>query len=900
MLSLTLARLRRGGPRLALFLAGALVIGLGLSFFASMVETTRWRVTQEMEGRWQTACDILVRPAGSTAAVEREYGLIEANHVTATGGGISFSQLERISGIPGVGTAAPLCVLGTTSVIARVIGYKLLTGFFRVHWTVAEDALVVGKLGSGTDTVYAASLPPGVSVDHSTLSCRFFDWPYGQPTALLMQLPVTLAAIDPQAEADLVGLNAAVVEGRYFDATDPVTWLPGSPKTLRLPVLVSSSSCSDARWNATLERLPLPPTQQGATKFSTVSRDWLDGLPGQVGAGFTYDDQHFRSSIYKMLNTDPDRPYDLWLIVLPHQPGPRNYVPPRTGEPDNGPTPALAIKPVAGSSFVDVAYRHPQPVSGATGGLYDVQRIVPMGVGLFDPRKLLLGTDPLTELPMETYRPIKAHLVRNAAGDELPGPLRVYSFDPLQGLLTQPAAMLTTLEAARELYGEACISAVRVRVNRAGLSGPAGQARVEAVAKEIFARTGLAVDVTYGSSPTRTVIYVDGLSREEARAAHAAWMARLRSEPPPDSDTDLQIRWTQAPQAPPEGGVPALGFIEEPWIKKGVHISIVRELDRGNIVVLGAVLLVALVFVLCSTMVSVLARRSELGILSALGWRSRTVLGLVVGEPLLAGGLAAMVGMNVAVLTARRWGLQLPAGGVLATGGLALAVYGIGALLPGLAARRTPPLEAMRRGELTAPTSGRDGRSSHAARLRATPLMLALSSVRRRWGRNLLVVLGIGISTVLLAAFTVVTQRMQGVLYGTLLGDYLVWKVGPQHFALAGVSLAVAALATADLLSLGVTERRGELAILQSVGWRPTALRRLLLNEGALLGLLGGLGGSLATAAGLSAWYGSPLAGTAFVCLMVVPVPVIVGTLGALPAAGLALRQSPAVTVRWA
>jgi len=140
--------------------------------------------------------------------------------------------------------------------------------------------------------------------------------------------------------------------------------------------------------------------------------------------------------------------------------------------------------------------------------------------------------------------------------------------------------------------------------------------------------------------------------------------------------------------------------------------------------------------------------------------------------------------------------------------------------------------------------------------------VLALRSVGRRWERNSLSLVCVAVSAALLAAFCVVTWRMQGALYGTLLGEYLAWQVGPQHFALAGVSQAFSALAMADLLSLNVAERRGELAVLQSVG----------CGRGHC--------------SGRCSW-------------RVWPVPAIVGLLGALVPANLALRQSPAHGVRW-
>jgi len=832
-----------------------------------------------MEGRWQTAYDILVRPQGGSSRIEQEHNLIEANHSSTVVGTIDLSQLSTIRQIPGVDVAAPIAIIGQTVVRSEVRIYRLLSGFYRVR-EFYEGAIVLGE--GAEQTSYGWSLPPGyhLKVDWKRRGIGGFNWPFGDPVCLPVVERVLAAAIDPEAEARLVGIDAAIIQGRYLDSEDRLRRVTGNGRRTELPLLVSSHSCMDVRREATFERLPLAIDEHSAALFERAGPDWLDSLHGEVVGSFVYDNEQVRTNLYTQLNSNVGNQHPFLCSLLLVQPEPRSYEP---GAAPDGRAPELVVKPLYVTPDGSCYYRHRQ--STASQGDDASVPILPVAVGIFDPRRLTLGRDPLTELPMETYRPVKARLVRDAAGKPLSTPPKVYSVDPVHGLLTQPVALLTTIDAARELYGDACISAIRVRIEGSDLSGEAAQRRIEQVAKEIHARTGLQVDVTYGSSPTRTLIYVEGLTRDEAAAANEAFAARYGFEPPP----------------PPEEDVPPLGCIEEPWVKKNVHISIVRELDRGNLVVLGAVLLVAVLFVLCTTIVSVLARRRELGVLAGLGWRGGSVLGLVVSEPLLAGGVTALAGMGLAVLAASYRGMQLPLHGILATGGLAFVVYGLGAAVPGLWARRTPPFQAMRRGEVagTPRCAPARGRVRTRPRGRSSLIGLALASVQRRWARNLLSVVGVAVATALLAAFCVVTWRMQGVLYGTLLGDYLAWQVGPQHFALAGLSLAIAALTMADLLSLNVAERRGELAVLQAVGWRPTALRRLVLAEGAALGLIGGLAGCCLSAWALAAFYRAPLDGTILVCLLVLPVTALVGLVGAWLPASLALRQSPAHGVRW-
>ncbi|MGY0203453.1 hypothetical protein ACW7EJ_07770, partial [Acinetobacter soli] len=86
-------------------------------------------------------------------------------------------------------------------------------------------------------------------------------------------------------------------------------------------------------------------------------------------------------------------------------------------------------------------------------------------IGVFDPEKLDMARDPLTDLPMETYFPAKADWVIDA-NDEPVNPVK--QMKPVnndRGFLTRPPLVLTTLEAAAAIIGDEPISAIRVNVS---------------------------------------------------------------------------------------------------------------------------------------------------------------------------------------------------------------------------------------------------------------------------------------------------------------------------------------------------------------------------------------------------------------------------------------------------
>ncbi len=65
-------------------------------------------------------------------------------------------------------------------------------------------------------------------------------------------------------------------------------------------------------------------------------------------------------------------------------------------------------------------------------------------------------------------------------------------------------------------------------------------------------------------------------------------------------------------------------------------------------------------------------------------------------------------------------------------------------------------------------------------------------------------------------------------------------------------------LAVADVVFLNIRERAAELATLRAFGWRDTVLARLVVTEGAVIGVIGSLlGAGLGLAA--AAWFAGHL-----------------------------------------
>jgi len=184
----------------------------------------------------------------------------------------------------------------------------------------------------------------------------------------------------------------------------------------------------------------------------------------------------------------------------------------------------------------DVQYRTLRLHNGATDT--DTAGVVGAAalrvVGRFDPERLP-GSNPLSRVPLETYQPPEAEAADAAARAALGGrPLRPTT--NIGGYLAQPPLLLTTIQALDALtdptaYSAATpaapISVIRIRV--AGVTGPdkVSRERIRRVAAAIVARTGLAVDVTAGSSPRSLLVELPaGRDGQPALTVREGWVAK--------------------------------------------------------------------------------------------------------------------------------------------------------------------------------------------------------------------------------------------------------------------------------------------------------------------------------------------------------------------------------------
>ena len=615
-----------------------------------------------------------MRPPGSYTPLEAEQGLVRPNYQSGIFGGITLDQVSAIRAVEGIEVAAPVANIGYVDFGGRVEVpmQRYLNGddqqLFRIRPTWAMDrgtSRFVGApyyvyvsrnsttvlprvryqrrsaFGWGDQPAYAEVVPgradpvpvctnyehdkdatrletgraPGsfgyrdpYSPGGPFFSCFYLDTvpadlanapegaedPRRLTARLSVPMPVLVAAIDPEAEAALWGLDRAVVAGRMLTPGDVVTTDPdGNPV---MPMVIASSVDVDQQLSATVERVAAPGGRMLSDALS--GEDDLVGrvaaLPGtpvaEVGpiesAKFWADEndrrlaESYGNAVDNYYTVGPstydDRGSDGELTVRPAQNPEEVYQSGLVGGLAPVGSDDAAVRPVLG---------HPNAMARSVPGIGLV--------GEFDPSKAA-GTEDLSGLTAETY---VSPLLPGAdpASQEALGNQPLAPSSNLGGYAAQRPSLLTTFAGAEPLLqssnfrgasSRAPVSVVRVRVRGVEGPDPVSRERLNLAATAIAQRTGLAVDVVAGASgvPTTVVLPAGQHGRPELR-------------------------------------------LVETWARKGVAYEVIDAVDRKSAALFALILATCALVVGNAAAAAVRTRRTELGVLSGLGWSAGRLFG---------------------------------------------------------------------------------------------------------------------------------------------------------------------------------------------------------------------------------------------------------------------------------
>lgn len=855
------SQIRHRAGRSTILVIGVALASASVVLLTGVARTSQIQITGTVQNNFRSAYDIVVRPKGAQTPQETQAGLVQGNYLSGLYGGITMRQYRRIEALPGVDVAAPVANIGYLLVPQRVVVNlddvlnEDPVQIYRISSSVRSDggaSTYPGKTGylyftrvGRFQQRYAGDGPKEITASGQKLEvCTSFsehpDYPRREDLqhpgrhfllncfsartpdlhreefisdagsgddvsyALTFTMPVQVAAIDPEAEQRLIGLDDATVSGRSLTTQDKPKMRHEFPTA---PVVASTRTFVRESLDVRVERLEIPPAPEvpeilasrraydllTEADGTTVSRRSVPATSIWSRLLADYDrEPQFIDSYYSPSPVTYESSGDR-LRVLPVKPNDKTYTAQNPGQ---------SVNYVPIDSF-DTQVRN---VAKQTSTNFFAEYTTALGmaklqvVGTYDPNQLQ-GFSPLSEVPLTSYRPPDVRITEGSTG--LAAGERLWPDRNLAGYITQPPLLLTTLKgmgaftrsrSAPDQHLQAPIASIRVRVADVTGIDAASQARIQRVALGIVRSTGLDVDVTIGSSP--------------------------------------QPQTVQLPAG--EYGRPAL-TVEEYWVKKGVAVTILDAVDRKSAALLVLLSIVCAMFVANTSTAAIRARRPQFGVLACFGWSSGKLFGAALGELAVLGAIGGTAGLGIAALLAAVLDVRLLPVVVAATVPVTLVLATFAGAVAASRAIRVTPADAVRPATVGAHRVHGEVKGVWG---------FALRGLARVPGRTIVSALALAISVAALTVLLGLVLAFQGTVAGSLLGEAVIIEVTTADFAAVLVTALLGAAVIAETLSLEVRERAPELATLSATGWRDSQLARLLGYEGAGIGLLGSLLGA--------------------------------------------------------
>jgi putative ABC transport system permease protein len=828
-----------------LMLIGALFISTGLCFLIGLSETSKGTILETLEKKWKASYDIVVRPQGSVASTE-EKGLMDPNYLSGLSGGITFDELQAIREIEGVSIAAPISILGYTMITSHMGEFEFKdSGIYRLSSKFTEYDGITDYI-QDIDSYYGVNLNLKEDSTESMRKYGFFTVDrYGRKLTkgskidLFGTFTILVAAIDPVAENQLVGLKQATIHqdnSRYFDKQDTVQTFSDNNfefQVTQMPILLSATSPVDYTYTYELEKLDLKTdsTQDVNQTLQIIAEngaeDYLETVREDKIEQLTFDSgEAHRELIKQLLHNDSTEP-----LILDEKPSPLIYEVTTSPFPNRWNTAYEIVPPNITNDFYH-AYRElnffDKDISKSKS-----PRIHPNFIGVFDPRKLQISTDPVTDLPMETYRLPTASYVLDESTNPINPPRPIKATSNPFGYIMQPPFMLTTIDAAKEILGHAPISAIRIKVDGVDSLNEQSQLKLERIASEIRRKTGLRADITLGSSPQPLLIHIPDIKGQDS-----------------------------------------LGWMEQPWIKTGVSINIFQETKLGYTGIIFTLIVIAIIYVLSNNYISFLARKQEIALLMALGWKQSTIRKIFLVESLLLASLVSIITIPLLFYLSIKQSRTVSIDEIILIIVFIYLIYIIGAMWPSILISKISPMEVIKQGEI-------NNKVNRFGKIRGM-LGLVRKNLLGRFLRNLISILAIGLPSALLLLFIIVSSKLDGVLYTSWLGEYVAMEVGIPHYISIGISLFIAILTTGEVIWQNVLEREREIALFKAVGWKNWRVQCIVLLEGATIGLLAGIIGMLIGILLLSLMYTTTVINSVLQYTFVMLITVIIGMISAL------------------
>ena len=507
--------LRRQPGKSVLAGSGFLLAACALILLSATTQTALVRANQIISQNWRPTYDLVVLPPQAQVLTNHP---VPADVLAGYGGGISVEQYNQIKNLPGIAVAAPVAYVGYVQMPVPQIyfsnhGYP--TGYYQLDWTltafngqrqiVESQQRQIIYIISGSDSSSPTRDSNATSAQPSDVLTTFgeqineeIDEVDNSPIAMTPDGTGTflLAGIDPAAENQLVHLNTSITAGRMLTEQDTVhldSRIPGNPyfyagfnKTIptdAIPMLIHRQIAGQITLNATFTLLyhgAMTAEQilaKGGIAYLQQRPDRQVIFTGTVplvqndprrfsGRGLLWNGHRWQSYLLSLSKgTEAYYGLDFSTATAPTS---LSYAP--ATAPDGSPSYALVP---TGTQGGEVTFRPLIPLHTVKSTdmmspdiFYNYET-----VGEFTDNGLTAQiNNPLNWLPENTYAVPPVVLRYDARGHPIKPTTLLPTTNSASFVVQLPLA-LTTIDAAKSLVGDTCISVLRVRVAKGKTCG---------------------------------------------------------------------------------------------------------------------------------------------------------------------------------------------------------------------------------------------------------------------------------------------------------------------------------------------------------------------------------------------------------------------------------------------
>lgn len=430
---------------------------------------------------------------------------------------------------------------------------------------------------------------------------------------------------------------------------------------------------------------------------------------------------------------------------------------------------------------------------------------LPMVYGTFDPAQIQQAAGDVNKLPLGGYDPAPMTLEKDAEGKDTAANGLKPSLSAT-GLVSQSAGAITDyygLAAARGYDSNAnVIDAVRVRASAAG-NWKQAQPEVDKLAAQIRAM-GLEATVVAGSAREDASIFVPGYSKDDA------------------------------------GKESALGTVQQSWVRQDAADAVSGSLTSTNITLLFLALCGATLLTGASTVSYIRQRRSEAGILRAMGWTQKKIRSWVLEEFGIGAAILAVAGIALSLLS---WNLA-----TVIVSASVLLIYFAAAFFAAQQLRHRDVV---------------DQEPQHDERLIAvdSPLTFAYRQLVAKRFNSVALAVAVGVFGAAVGALIALLIDIPRAAGASALSGLAVATIALPSVVLAVCGVLVGLVLTLVTGRFELRAKREQLGTLKAMGWNPDMLGQVRFFENALvgtaaliLGVLGALGLGLLLAPYAALW----------------------------------------------